>query len=487
MSGGALNFITFNQDHSCLAVGTSKGFRIYHTDPFSKIFNSNEGNVSIIEMLFSTSLVALILSPRHLIIQNTKRASIICELTFPSAVLAVRLNRKRLAVVLEEEIYLYDISNMSLLYTIATSPNPTAICALSPSSENCVIAYPLPRPRDDGPGDNNKRPAHAPPLSTFVPPTSGEVLIFDTVTLKAVNVIEAHRSPLCCIALNSEGTLLATASETGTIIRVFAVPRGQKLFQFRRGTYPSTIYSMSFNLSSTLLCVSSTSDTVHIFRLLDAQAAAAAAAATGGPYGSSSRTDRWSRSRSFDSNDNNSAGGSNTGSPRSEATDYSGSSAAPAPPSGNAYGGGGGGSSSVAHRRQSGSFSSMLRRSSQIMGRSVAGVVGSYLPQSVTEMWEPQRDFANIKIPKSSNVGGSAARGGGGALVGGGIGSGGGSGPLRSVVAMSSSSPQVMVVTSDGGFYVFNIDMEKGGEGYLVKQFSVLDGDDKLDASGYGS
>jgi autophagy-related protein 18 len=44
--------------------------------------------------------------------------------------------------------------------------------------------------------------------------------------------------------------------------------------------------------------------------------------------------------------------------------------------------------------------------------------------------------------------------------------------PPRSVVAMSSSSPQVMVVTNEGEFYVFNIDMENGGEGVLVKQFS---------------
>jgi autophagy-related protein 18 len=358
-------------------------------------------------------------------------------------VLAVRLNRKRLAVVLEEEIYLYDISNMSLLYTIATSPNASAICALSPSSENCYIAYPLPKPRED---PLEKRPAHAPPLSTYVPPTSGEVLIFDTVTLKAVNVIEAHRSPLCCIALNSEGTLLATASETGTIIRVFTVPRGEKVYQFRRGTYPSTIYSMSFNLSSTLLCVSSTSDTVHIFRLLNSQAPSASNALPEVESPGPSRTDRWSRSRSFDSTDN--SPGSNAGSPRSD--DYASAAAS-------GVGAGNNGSSAVAHRRQSGSFSNMLRRSSQIMGRSVAGVVGSYLPQSVTEMWEPQRDFANIKIPKSTNAGSS--RGGG---------------LLRSVVAMSSSSPQVMVVTSDGGFYVFNIDMEKGGEGYLVKQFSCV-------------
>jgi autophagy-related protein 18 len=39
-------------------------------------------------------------------------------------VLAVRMNRKRLAVVLDEAIYLYDISNMKLLQTIETSPNP---------------------------------------------------------------------------------------------------------------------------------------------------------------------------------------------------------------------------------------------------------------------------------------------------------------------------------------------------------------------------
>ena len=53
-----------------------------------------------------------------------QRQSTICELTFPTTVLAVRLNRKRLVVVLEDQIYLYDISVMKLLYTIETSPNP---------------------------------------------------------------------------------------------------------------------------------------------------------------------------------------------------------------------------------------------------------------------------------------------------------------------------------------------------------------------------
>lgn len=90
----AMNFVTFNQDQSVLGVGelselvpcrlkidgkmvdtrpgTTKGFRLYSTDPFTKTFESQDGDIAILEMLFSTSLVALILSPRVLRIQNTK-------------------------------------------------------------------------------------------------------------------------------------------------------------------------------------------------------------------------------------------------------------------------------------------------------------------------------------------------------------------------------------------------------------------------------
>ena len=48
----------------------------------------------------------------------------ICELLFPSSILAVKLNRKTLVIVLETEIYIYDISNMRLLHVIETTPNP---------------------------------------------------------------------------------------------------------------------------------------------------------------------------------------------------------------------------------------------------------------------------------------------------------------------------------------------------------------------------
>lgn len=111
----------------------------------------DDGARSIVEMLFCTSLLALVgaadqpqSSPRKLQIVNTKvrgqtesecsrvigvftpqqRGSTICELLFPNSILAVKMNRKTLVVVLETEIYIYDISNMKLLHVIETTPNP---------------------------------------------------------------------------------------------------------------------------------------------------------------------------------------------------------------------------------------------------------------------------------------------------------------------------------------------------------------------------
>ncbi|CAO3569910.1 unnamed protein product [Mortierella alpina] len=341
-------------------------------------------------MLFCTSLVAIVgagdhpaSSPRRLQIINTKRQSTICELTFPTTILSVKLNRKRLIVVLEDQIYVYDISNMKLLHTIETSPNPHAICALSPSSENCYLAYPSPTPSPTSPFSNNGRDdSHGP---------SGDVLIFNALTLQVVNIVQAHKTSVSNISINSEGTMLATASDKGTVIRIWSIPNAQRLYQFRRGAQSARIYSLSFNLASTLLCVSSDTDTVHIFKV-------GGSSSVGGGHKSN--------------------GGSLDGSLESKAS----------------------------------GMSSIIRRQSMNIGKNLAGSVGSYLPGAITEMFEPSRDFAHLKLPSAG---------------------------VQSVIALSNTTPQVMVATSDGYLYQYNIDLENGGPCVLLKQFSLLDSDDK--------
>ncbi|TLD37975.1 autophagy-related protein 18 [Venturia nashicola] len=438
--GGVMNYITFNQDFSQVGVAARSGFRVYNTEPFSKKYQNNEGDVGMLEMLFSTTLVALVLSPRFLRIMNTQRGTTICDLTFPSKINAMRMNRKRMIVVLEGAVYIYDIGNMKLLHQIDTPPNPHALCALSPSSENNILAYPCPLVVSPS---NTKKPSHVPPgsqASHAAPQNAGHVRIFDATTLESVNTIEAHQSAIGCLALNSDGTLLATASEKGTIIRVFAIPSGENLFQFRRGTLPAHIYNMSFNATSTLLSVSSASDTVHIFKLVNA--------AQRGSSPTSPTSERPPHSRSVEAS---SFGNASSSPSQNDDDDLALSRASSASPS----------AGLPSLQRKPSTFAeglaSRFRQVSQGMVSNVSSRMGSYLPTSITTALEPQRDFAHVKIPKTSLNNSNT-------------------GPMRSIVAMSPNHPQLMVVTSEGLMGVYNIDLERGGEGILERQESVFEG-----------
>lgn len=133
---------------------------------------------------------------------------------------------------------------MKVVHTIRdTPPNPTGLCALVSESDQCYLAY---------------------PGSACV----GEIQIFDAVHLHAKIMIPAHDSPLAALAFSTAGREIASASEKGTVIRVFSVENGSKLFEFRRGVKRCvSIASLSFSTCSMYLCCSSNTETVHIFKL----------------------------------------------------------------------------------------------------------------------------------------------------------------------------------------------------------------------------
>lgn len=59
--------------------------------------------------------------------------------------------------------------------------------------------------------------------------------------------------------------MLATASEKGTLIRIFETKTGNKLKEVRRGMDAAHIYSISFNPDSTVIGVTSDKGTCHLF------------------------------------------------------------------------------------------------------------------------------------------------------------------------------------------------------------------------------
>ena len=351
-----------------------------------------------------------------------QKHSTICELTFHGMVVAVKMNRKRLVVMLEEVVFIYDISNMQMLHQQVTALNPGGICAVSPNSQNNYLAL----PHYSKQSSNTQTQSHV-PKSIIKEPISGDVLLYDLNKMEEVTVIQAHQTQLSYIAINNDGTLMATSSEKGTIIRIFSIPDGKKLYQFRRGSMPARIYCMSFNATSTLLCVSSATETVHVFKLAPPSSKSTNgsnnAAFTSSPPTSPIESQFSGRDRS----DSQSTSGD-----QSESNTYEGDPA----------------SMPEARQPRQPGFMSLLRRTSQGVSTSLVSRAAGYLPSSVTEMWEPQRDFAWVRIPRGSN--GQA---------------------VRSVVAMANNVPHVMVATNEGDFYVYSVDLEKGGEGTMVRRF----------------
>ena len=153
--------------------------------------SSDTDYTCIVERLFASSLLAVVSlsSPRKLKVCHFKKNTEILQNSYLNTILAVRLNRNRLVVCLEESIFIHNINDLKLIHTIKhIPPNPSGLIALAPSTEQCYLAYPAKN-------------------------TTGEVNIFDALKLENKLTIAAHDNPLVSMTFDSQGTKPATASE----------------------------------------------------------------------------------------------------------------------------------------------------------------------------------------------------------------------------------------------------------------------------------
>mmetsp|Transcript_1640 Transcript_1640/g.2877 ORF Transcript_1640/g.2877 Transcript_1640/m.2877 type:complete len:417 (-) Transcript_1640:213-1463(-) len=242
-------FIGFNQDNGCFACGTDNGFRIYNVDPFRETFRRvfSNGGIGIVEMLFRCNLLALVgggRNPRYptnkVMIWDDHQNRCIGELMFKSEVKAVKLRRDRVVVVLKTKVYVYRFSDLKLLDQITTMANPKGLVSLCPDSSHTVLACPgLAR-------------------------GSIRVELYD---INKAMLIKAHDAELAQFALNVDGSRIASASEKGTLIRIWDCFTGDPLRELRRGMDRADIYCLCFNPSSSFVACSSDKGTVHIFSL----------------------------------------------------------------------------------------------------------------------------------------------------------------------------------------------------------------------------
>ncbi|KAI9820058.1 MAG: Phosphatidylinositol 3,5-bisphosphate-binding protein [Phylliscum demangeonii] len=195
-------------------------------------------------MLGKSNYVALVgggkqprFSQNKVVVWDDSKQRVAITLEFRTQVHRVRLSRSRIVVVLQNSVHLYTFqSPPQKISVFETADNPQGLCCLG--------------------------------LRTLVFPgrTAGQLQLVE-LERGNVSIVPAHASPLRALELSPGGELLATASETGTLIRIFSTANCARLAELRRGVDPAVIFALAISPSSNLLAVTSDKYTLHIFDL----------------------------------------------------------------------------------------------------------------------------------------------------------------------------------------------------------------------------
>jgi len=133
-----------------------------------------------------------------------------------------------------------NFTDLKLVDHIETMKNENGIVALCASSTHMVLACPG--------------------------IIKGQVRV-ELYNIKRSTIIQAHDSELAALALSQTGTRLATASDKGTLVRVFDTETGHRLQEVRRGADRAIIYNVCFDHDTEFLALSSEKGTIHVFKI----------------------------------------------------------------------------------------------------------------------------------------------------------------------------------------------------------------------------
>lgn len=247
-----INHLSFNQSASHLSCSTNSGFIIYTVSPTlqKKIYENKKGGVGVMKILKKSNIYVLCGSNlvndsfkhegtttnKNILVlwdQHGEKVSVRIDFSEPIKNLLIHQS-ERIIVSLKEKIHIFAF-NGKLLDEKMTYNNPNGICDVAITDQLLIVTL------------GNRK---------------GEIIIWNDTE----KLIQAHDNNIECVAINKTGTMVATSSELGTLIRVFDVNSCHKLYEFRRGTKPSKISSLAFSYDNKYLaCCSTRNGTVHFF------------------------------------------------------------------------------------------------------------------------------------------------------------------------------------------------------------------------------
>ncbi|KAK9879236.1 hypothetical protein WA026_004085 [Henosepilachna vigintioctopunctata] len=269
--------VNFNQDHTCFTCCTEVGLIVYNCEPLgehARLIKDDVGSISQAQMIYRSNLIGMVsggsrpLYPDNVLrIFCFKNNRIVREISCNSSIIAFRMRKDMIVVASLNHIHVFAFPEPTeVLFSLETPTNSKSLLEVSRmlSCEKQVLIFP-------GHKIGSLNIVDIPDALEAVEKISPEELLLteshQSGDKTLAFTIQCHESELSCIALNQQGTKIATTSAHGTLIRVWEVESRSQIVELRRGSDEATIYSMSFSLNTEYLSCASDKGTLHIFAI----------------------------------------------------------------------------------------------------------------------------------------------------------------------------------------------------------------------------
>lgn len=241
----------FNQDKSLITIYRDDEVKILTVEPFILRSVINISKPKIVRMFYRTNLIFFVgndnieeTKDKHypgniLNIFDDSQQEVIDKIKLNAEIDDIQCNKFYISLLSENNLYLYKFDDLKIPYYKTNIVNKN-FCL----TDNYLIYID----------------------KSYTEPNVETVNIKNLSNDKTIE-IKAHQNKIKFMSINKDETLLATASERGTIIRIFDIVGGTKLYEFRRGTNISNIQYIVFSEDSQFIAVISDRGTIHIYNL----------------------------------------------------------------------------------------------------------------------------------------------------------------------------------------------------------------------------
>ena len=244
-----IKYYNFNEDASCITLGTKTGFKIITCNPFKSYLTTKLGReIDIIEMYSSSNILVIkSFEKNKLIIWDDNKKKIIREMRLLSHIRLIRIIKNILFVVTDLKTYLFNFEDLSLIYSFEIFLTTQKELISFNINKNVVIAY----------VNKNKK-------SFYVKNINPKLKFNDIDTQKDIEIKNNEGLKYNYLQINKKGSIIAAACKGKVYLYNISNKENIKTIE-NNDLKEGDINCICFNDNDKFLAISNEKGNIYIF------------------------------------------------------------------------------------------------------------------------------------------------------------------------------------------------------------------------------